>query len=95
MTLLVKKQRRSWRGIPVNAGATILAAAAGGAVFRWLNGTEYLWRHDLETILALPGLLLMVLTFNVVNELVIVGAITLTSSRDAWPVFWRLSTSPR
>jgi hypothetical protein len=91
VTLLVKKQRRSWRGITVNAGATILAAAGGGAVFRWLNGTEYLWRHDLETILALPGLLMMVLVFNVINELVIVGAITLTSTERPWPVFWRLS----
>jgi hypothetical protein len=91
VTLLAKKQRHSWRGVTVNAGGTILAATAGGAFFLGFQGTHYLWMHNVTCVLALPALLLMVFAYNLVNELVVVGAITLTSRENPWSVFWRLS----
>jgi putative nucleotidyltransferase with HDIG domain len=90
-TLLAKKQRHSWKGVTVNAGGTIVAAGVGGAVFETLRGSSYLWSHHLDSVLALPVLLAMILVYNVANELVVVGAITLTSQENPWSVFWRLS----
>jgi putative nucleotidyltransferase with HDIG domain len=90
-TLLAKKQRHSWKGVTVNAGGTILGVAVGGGVFASLNGVSYLWSHQLDSVFALPLLLVMILLYNVTNELVVVGAITLTSQENPWSVFWRLS----
>jgi putative nucleotidyltransferase with HDIG domain len=90
-TLLAKKQRHSWKGVTVNAGGTILGVAVGGGVFSSLHGVTYLWSHQLDSVFALPVLLVMILLYNVTNELVVVGAITLTSQENPWSVFWRLS----
>jgi hypothetical protein len=92
-TLVAKRQRHSWKGITVNLGATILAAGVGGWCFVAMRGTHYLWSQQLDNVLALPALLVMVLMYNIVNELIVVGAITLTSKENPWSVFWRLSRS--
>jgi HD domain-containing protein len=90
-TLVVKKQRRSWKGVTINACSIILAGAAGGAVFDIMNGTRYLWSDSLQSVLALPAILGLILFYNMTNELVVVGAITLTTQENPWQVFWRLS----
>lgn len=89
--LLLNNERPTWKGVIVNISGTILAAAAGSFGFSAVHGASYLWGHGARALLALPALLLMVVLYNTVNELVVVGAITLTGQDNPWWVFWRMS----
>jgi hypothetical protein len=79
--------RRSWKGVTVNTGATLLSVAAAGFGFHALRGDDYIWRGDAHAIMAIPALLALAGLYLFVEHAVVTGAIALTSNERPLSVF--------
>lgn len=89
--LLARREWKwSWRAPIVNVSGAILANATGGACFYLLRGEQYLWLPGYKTVLSLPALVALAGSYHVVDVLVVVGAITMTSQDPPWTVFRKL-----
>lgn len=91
LLLVVTKETRRWRAVIVNTGATLVANCAAGFAFTMLDGHRNLWSHNLHALFAFPALGAMAGLYPIVNILIIVGAITLTSEEAPQVVFTRLA----
>jgi len=80
-------ETRSWRASVVNISNVVLASAAGGAAFHFLRGNQYLWSHDLHVAIALPAVAGLAVAYFVIDVLVVVMAVSLSSSDPPGSVF--------
>ncbi|PZS05439.1 MAG: hypothetical protein DLM70_06520, partial [Chloroflexi bacterium] len=91
LTILVRYRSRTLRGIAVNLSGTLLANAACLAIYELLQGDHYIWRNGPEAVLAVPGLLVLALTYHFVGMSVVAGAITLSTEDRITGIFLRIA----
>lgn len=71
----------------VNVGGSLAANLAAGAVFYLLNGDHFLWSSGWRPILAFPALAGMAVSYDLVDILVVVVAISLRNADSPLAVF--------
>lgn len=81
-----RERRRSARAFVINVGATTLAVVGAGLAFRALNGDYWLWSSGFDVFKAFPALVALILCYQLINVMIIVGAITLTTREMPWTV---------
>jgi hypothetical protein len=86
-----KRRRRRWRAPVVNVGGALLAALAGTTAFHMVPGHQHLWGPDLQPLLSFPALAALGAAYHVTESLIVVGAITLTSTERLFAIFGPLT----
>jgi hypothetical protein len=87
LSLRFRDGRRWMSVITVNLGGTILANIVAGVSFHLLHGDTLLWAGDVDKLFAIPALVALIVSYHVMDALVVVGAISLSSADSPWAVF--------
>jgi hypothetical protein len=87
MSIRIQTGRRPLMAIIVNIGGAVLANLAAILVFYVLHGEQYLWSNAWKPVLAFPALVSLAAAYHLVDVLVVVIAISLSSSESPLTVF--------
>jgi HD-GYP domain-containing protein (c-di-GMP phosphodiesterase class II) len=86
-SMRIQKGRRPLMAMVVNIGGAVFANLAAILAFQALHGQEYLWANSWTPVLAFPALIALAIAYHLVDVLLVVVAISLSSSDSPLAVF--------
>ena len=87
VSIRIQTGRRPLMAIVVNVGGAVLANLAAILTFGALDGQQYLWSNAWKPVLAFPALISLAVAYHLVDVLLVVVAISLSSSESPLAVF--------